>query len=217
MRVGVLTIGSLFWETDRWRDGVLDFGASITVPFPIRYGRRSGTRDNGYTMVVAKSATPGSAKLVPVPMVDTFDDLERLAHEVADAERMGSELACSWACVALLPRVVETDIVQRWRDLQLDTSSVLATYAAEDVPIDPTAVVEASLWNPSLDSFDAVLVTITKPVANYPNIDNVADAMGAPPGGNKAHAYFRGNRRAGISTFQDDEILATLSHRGFAT
>ena len=55
MRIGILIIGSLYWEQteDRrnWRDNRLDVAAKCRVRVPIRYGRRSRTRGCSFTMV----------------------------------------------------------------------------------------------------------------------------------------------------------------------
>jgi hypothetical protein len=216
MRVGVLTIGSLYWERDHWTDDVLASEQAVTVPFPIRYGRKSDSRDVGYTMVIARSAPLGNAKAIPATRdVQTVDDLRQLAGAVGDAEGIGSSLCCAWGCVALLVRDRGTDFTQSWHTFGIDASHIVAAYDPRDPPLDATGVLEPALWSPELDAFELLLATVTKPTKGRPTIEHIADGMGSPPFGNRAHHYFRSNLRAGITTFQDAEILATLTGRGF--
>jgi hypothetical protein len=58
LSIGVLTIGSLYWDERRkaWRDSRLNLGDSWNVPMRIRYGRLSTGRDNSYTMVFSGAA-----------------------------------------------------------------------------------------------------------------------------------------------------------------
>jgi hypothetical protein len=169
-------------------------------------------------MIIAKSAPAGAAKLVPAGRaMDTFDELRQFAQDVADAEGIGRSLSRTWGCVALLPRGDHPDLATAWRSLNIDSADILATYAAADVPMNSAAILDPALWVSAFDAFDALLATVTKPVESNPSIDDIAAAMGNPPAGNKAHAYFRGNRGVGITTFQDDEILAALATRGFAS
>ena len=69
LNVGVLIIGSLFWDSEQnrpaWRDARLDMATAQTVTAPIRYGRRSGrNRGYTYTMVFSRLAELGHAKVV---------------------------------------------------------------------------------------------------------------------------------------------------------
>jgi len=169
-------------------------------------------------MIISKSAPPGAAKLVPAARAfEDFDDLRRFAQEIARAEGIGRSLSCTWGCVAMLPRGDRSDLAKEWRGLGIDPVDALATYAAPDVPVGPGAILNPALWISAFDAFDVLLATVTKPVEGNPSVDDIAAAMGDPPAGNRAHAYFRGNRGAGITTFQDDEILAALAARGFAS
>ncbi|HTR57116.1 MAG TPA: hypothetical protein VMM27_02980 [Casimicrobiaceae bacterium] len=172
-------------------------------------------------MVIAKSAPAGLAKIVPVlHEINGNDDLRALAEEVALAEGIARpkgarSLACSWGCVAVLPHADHPDVAQDWRGFAIDATSAIASYSGLEAPIDPAGILDSVLWVPSFDPFDLILATVTKPEAATASIDEIAAAMGAPPTGNRGYAYFQGNRRAGIATFQDAEILAALAARGF--
>src|SRR5580692_12520499 len=54
LSIGVLIIGSLYWDPRRqgWRDSRLDVDNVFNVHAPIRYGRRSTGRGHTYTMVL---------------------------------------------------------------------------------------------------------------------------------------------------------------------
>ena len=70
--VGILIIGSLYWDTashrKMWRRDRLDQDQGWYVRAPIRYGRQSQSRGNSYTMVFSASlsaADYGRALVVP--------------------------------------------------------------------------------------------------------------------------------------------------------
>lgn len=112
LRVGVLIIGSLYWDPARhridWRRDCLSLSGERYVSAPIRYGRRSGSRGNSYTMVFSLAAKPGRAIVVPCRrLVRTGTDLVDEAVRLWTAEtRAGSnpERRVSanegWGCVA---------------------------------------------------------------------------------------------------------------------
>ncbi len=217
MRVAVLTIGSLFWERHRWQPDALDFEAATPLAVPIRYGRQSASRDDGYTMVVSLSSPPGSARLVPFRARATdFDELLRFAQIVGDAEGYQGELFTAWGCVAMLAEP-DGEVVARWRQaLAGRAAPILSAYREEDAPCDPAGLLHPSLWSRELaERVDVVFATVTKPVAIQPTAAEIVAAMGAPPEGNRAYQYFRSNVMAGITTYQDREITAALRGRGF--
>ena len=62
MRLGILIIGSLYWDPSRvrcrWRQNRLSCTSEHKVRVPIRYGKRAAkNRGNTYTMVFAKSCS----------------------------------------------------------------------------------------------------------------------------------------------------------------
>src|SRR5829696_4428048 len=73
MRVGILIVGSLYWDRSRvrsrWREARLDCTGELKVRVPIRYGKIANGRGNTYTMVFAQSCAEqsklGTAIVVP--------------------------------------------------------------------------------------------------------------------------------------------------------
>lgn len=212
-----MTIGSLFWERHRWQADVLDFDAATPIAVPIRYGRQSTKRDSGYTMVVSRTSPIGSARIVPFRRrAADFEELLEYARIVGEAEGFKRELFTPWGCVAILT-APEHDVLPRWRRELADAATpIVSAYPSDDAPCDREAVMHASLWSPEIaERVDIVFVTVTKPVTTAPSTDEIVAAMGAPPEGNLAYQYFRGNVKAGIATFQDREIEAALRALGF--
>jgi hypothetical protein len=217
-RVGALLIGSLFWERQRWPSDDLDFDAARTVPAPIRYGRVSQKRDNGYTMVLSPRARAGSAKLVPFRQrAAGIDDLLQLAHGMAHAEGLRDQLSVRWGCVGLLERSEGSAIVRGWRArMKGRTGHIAAAFGEEEPALDRDGVIPTALWpGEGAEDLDVVLVAVTCPTPPAPTPEDIADAMGVPPAGTKGFTYFVQNRSHGITTFQDEQILAALESRGF--
>jgi hypothetical protein len=212
-----MTIGSLFWERHRWQADVLDFDAATPIAVPIRYGRQSTKRDDGYTMVVSRTSPVGSARIVPFRRrAADFEELLQYARIVGEAEGFQRELFTPWGCVAILT-ALDHEVLPRWRRQLADAATpIVAAYGADDAPCDREAVMHASLWSPELaERVDIVFATVTKPLTTAPSTEEIVAAMGSPPEGNLAYQYFRGNVKAGIVTFQDREIEAALRARGF--
>ena len=90
VKIGVLIIGSLFWDPSdprkKWRCERLDpLVAKRHVRAPIRYGRKSSTRGNSYTMVFSAGLCEkkfGQAIVVPCrrPVRDTDDLVEEAVY-----------------------------------------------------------------------------------------------------------------------------------------
>lgn len=86
--IGILTIGSLYWDEQavrtRWRRERLDLNAPRSVRAPIRYGRRSQTREKSYTMVFSEALNRDKAKLgwaIFVPCKRSVQKVEQLVEE----------------------------------------------------------------------------------------------------------------------------------------
>jgi hypothetical protein len=69
MRAGILIVGSLLWDPKRereaWRRSRLAIDRSVLVRVPIRYGRRSESRGNTFTMTICIGGGLGQAVVVP--------------------------------------------------------------------------------------------------------------------------------------------------------
>jgi hypothetical protein len=67
--VGILVVGSLYWDPNRegWRGRRLTSDDGVLVQAPIRYGRKSRSRKDTYTMVFAprlSAASYGTARIL---------------------------------------------------------------------------------------------------------------------------------------------------------
>ena len=235
LSVGVLIIGSLYWDLashrKEWRADRLNPGGARTVHASIRYGRRSRTRGCSYTMVFSLDlvADPlGRAIVVPCKhRAQGIDDLSHEAECLWVAERkpdaqMGS-LSADWGCVALLvnPNRTDSDHVRELRARWTERVSRERCYGQLNSAVDEGVVVDESgvlriPWpepeDPSDLGIDVLLATATNPTivgGHYPSPEQIADAWNTRDGRNYVD-YFCKNRAHGIKTFQDDIIHARL-------
>lgn len=120
LAVGILAIGSLFWDPktdpnhpgeigvrEAWWQSRLDKAAARSVGVPIRYGRLSSTRGNTYTMVFSSQQSSGCAKVMPcLNFVGGQQDLKTEAEYLWAAERgferSDTRLSSKWGAVGLL-------------------------------------------------------------------------------------------------------------------
>ena len=232
MKIGVLIVGSLYWDDSAprtaWRSERLDCVRRQQVRAQIRYGRRSSGRGNSYTMVFSSGLREeqfGTAIAIPFKSENLLEEAE---HLWAAEDRFGGGpngcISDCWGCVALLehPQVpLPRDVRARW------TARVEREphYGKLDHAHDETAAVDESgflsiRWprteNGSLLEMDALLATATCPTLNagdYPSPRKIAEAWNTP-GGRKKAKYFWCNRAHGITTFQDAEIEAQLRELG---
>jgi hypothetical protein len=225
--VGILIIGSLYWDTsggrNEWRENRLQMSRDFVVKAPIRYGRRSKT--GTFTMVFGSVPTLGQARVVPckksvVTVEDLIDEAEWLwaaeRREVpGDEQNLDHKLSSDWGSVALLtnPKV---NMSQSWKDCW--TKSVL-TKSDETARawrlVDDLGLLQLP-W-PKLargdhsTPLDLLLATTNSPTLTnnlYPTAHEVADAWNQETGGSAE--YFRKNRSSGIYTFEDDAISSCL-------
>ena len=110
VKLGVLIVGSLYWDLKpprpRWRAERLDSAHQEHVRVPIRYGRRSSTRRDSYTMVVSTALAAdelGTAIAVPCHSCDLVEEAEEL-WAAEDNSNDGGEgrISAGFGCVALL-------------------------------------------------------------------------------------------------------------------
>ena len=114
--VGILVVGSLYWDPNRegWRCRRLTSDDGVLVRAPIRYGRKSSSRKNTYTMVFAPSLSAASHGTARIPRcrgpISTSEELIAEAKQLWIAENSpnwkpaadGLTLSAYWGCVALL-------------------------------------------------------------------------------------------------------------------
>jgi hypothetical protein len=227
LSVGVLIIGSLYWDTrggrDAWREKRLQMEGDFIVTAPIRYGRRSLT--GTYTMVFGDVPKLGQARVVPCKRsAKTVDDLIEEAEWLWSAERrevppdeseLDHALSSTWGCVALLTSPT-THIRESW--LQCWAHRVLTKNAGGRIQqhlVDDRGLLEVP-WpefaqgeGPVLP--DLLLATTNSPSLTnnaFPTADEIADAWNREIG--DSAEYFRRNRSSGIYTFEDESILSRL-------
>jgi hypothetical protein len=195
LSVGILIIGSLYWDTrggrDRWRENRLQMDRDFVVKVPIRYGRRSKT--GTYTMVFGSVPTLGQARVVPCKKSvstgkDLIDEAEWLwAGERRDVPRdehqLDHELSSDWGCVALLTNP-NAHIHQSWRDCWANRVSaeseerVIAQHLVDGrglLHVPWPELVQGGGSTP----LDLLLATTNRPTItndSYPSAQDIADA-----------------------------------------
>ena len=228
LTAGVLIIGSLFWDSERerptWRNARLKMAEAQTVTAPIRYGRRSGTRGNSYTMVFSRLCRLGWAKLVPCShTISTAQELIAEAEFLWKAEQPEAQahrIASTWGCVAILcnpERRISHDLLREWANRvsrEPDYGRVSQTQE-EGILVGSDGLLRIEwprLAEGGAAGFDLLFVTANDPrinasTPNYPTTGAIAEAW------NRASehvSYFWKNIENGIRTFEDDEIRALL-------
>jgi hypothetical protein len=231
LTLGILIVGSLYWDKNpnrrAWRDARLAGTAEFQVSVPIRYGRKSESRGNTYTMVYSRTCGAGQAKAIRCrDLVSSIDDLISEAEQLWAAERSAprpnGRISARWGAVALLARAgaaIPQDLLGSWANRVIrDCDYGVLQHTTDDGP----AVSERGLipipWPSLADGcgplpFDLLLATVTNPTLEghppaFPSPVTIADAWNRDAEGNVE--YFWSNRRYGITTFQDDAIVAHL-------
>jgi hypothetical protein len=228
-RVGILIIGSLIWDRERshreaWRTERLSTEL-IVVRAPIRYGRMSEYRKNTYTMLFSNEFCQdqhmGSALAVPCGRrIRNGGDLVEEAEALWAAERTASGatrgVSASWGAVGLLcnPRSAGLESIKAaWvaRTAKERQRYLNFPHTTHETP----AVDRHGMLNipwPKTDSgelrqVDMLLATATQPNClvddAYPSPEAIAAAWRREP---REAVYFHENRRAGITTVEDQEI-----------
>ncbi|MDE0130188.1 MAG: hypothetical protein OXQ86_11600 [Gammaproteobacteria bacterium] len=235
MKIGVLIIGSLYWDDSpprtAWRSERLNCVRQHQVRVPIRYGRRSRSRGYSYTMVFSPDLCEdqfGTAVAIPFKSENMLEEEAKHLWSAEDSGGTGPKggVLAGWGCVALLenPQApLSRTIRDRWtariererRHLKLDHTH----YEAAAVDESGFLIIQwPKAKNGSPLEMDALLATATRPTRNagdYPLPCKIAEAWDIPDGRKKTE-YFWCNRAHGITTFQDAEIEDQLRKRGLA-
>ena len=237
IRVGVLIIGSLFWDSkphrQTWRCERLDIAAAQRVRAPIRYGRQSQkSRGGSYTMVFSPRLIAedklGIARVVPCRhavggAAGIVDEALRLwTAETRNGSNSDRRISASWGCVALVehPERPLSDEVRR--DWAGQVASEGCDYGQLQLAEGEKPVVDRQSgllnipWPTPVDGTDlpcdVLLATATDPTiegGDYPSVRQIADAWNTRDGREHVN-YFYNNRKKGIETFQDGEIEERL-------
>ena len=230
LSLGVLIIGSLYWgnsDRDKWRRERLDLESQLNVRAPIRYGRRSKTHGDSYTMVLSaglREVDFGTAIVVPCKSWDLAEEARSLWKAEADGGTRDA-VSASWGCVGLLVNPcarLSPEHRERWSAFVEGRPGYGRLAHMTD---EPEAVNEAGIlqirWPKLVDGsplmLDALLATANDPTLvqgnRYPSASEIAEAWDTPKG--KANIrYFCENRKNGIETFQDKKIKRHLRRLG---
>ena len=229
MRIGILIIGSLYWEQTEyrrnWRDNRLDVAAECHVRVPIRYGRRSRTRGCSFTMVFSPGLSEevyGHAIVAPCKSEELIEEAQWLWAAERNKAMPGDSISADWGCIALLEnpeRRMPQDLRDEWSkriSREPCYGRMFNTPIGEEAPARLSGRLTipwpATLSGVPLD-FDVLVGTATNPTivrGHYADAREVADAWNNPEG--REHVdYFHNNRESGIRTFQDAEIERRLA------
>jgi hypothetical protein len=206
VRAGILLVGSLLWGTDgsrrAWRELRLSIPDAIAVDVPIRYGRRSATRGNTFTMTISSDGPMGRALVAPCRIA-----LSKPSALVAEAEALWKAeqssappraIGAPWGCVGALFRDQETtsELAGTWIDHFRGIAQVPTS------PVDSDGLLSIS-W-PAETKLDVILATATKAEDTVPSAARVADLWIDQDEGHER--YFFENVKHGIRTADDEAI-----------
>ena len=197
------------------------------VTAPIRYGKKAKKRGNTHTMVFSRSSGLGKALVVPV--LAECSKPGHLLHEARclwaaerDVEQIEG-LCAAWGKVCLLRNPKsdpENAVLEGWSKhiSELGANySALPSATGEQPVLDSTTGFALFDWpkdvetNEDLSGFDLLLMTANKPTLNDGRYDGVAQIASAWRGDSENNVmYFYNNRHAGITTFEDADILRML-------
>jgi hypothetical protein len=236
LNVGILIVGSLYWDRnenrENWRNNRLNGTQEYIVYAPIRYGRRSITRNNTYTMVFSnlclrRSHGKGLAKVIGCRyLVNSIENLIVEAELLWAAERNeikpNGRISAGWGSVALLSNPgskIPNYIIDAWeKRVKQEVNYGNIRHTNSELPVLKTNGFLNIPW-PDLkkDSspvpFDLILATVTNPTLQgdpptYPRAREIATAWKQDKSGNDE--YFWQNKENGIHTYQDPIIEKIL-------
>jgi hypothetical protein len=232
LSAGVLTIGSLLWSSEKfrtsWRDTRLEIASGLSVTVPIRYGRRSKTRGDSYTMVFSRLCPLGQAKLVRCSRrISDPHDLIAEAEFLWKAEQPGAKanrISASWGCVAVLTnpeRDIPQDLLRGWAERVAREPGYghMSQTQEEGILVNSRGLLQIE-WPLLLEGGAAADMDLLLATANDPEITSASPTYPTPEAiaaawnqsGDFAQ-YFWKNTDNGIITFEDAEIRALLRPR----
>lgn len=230
MRVGILIIGSLYWDPSptrcSWRRERLDCAKPTKVKAPIRYGKKAETRGDTYTMVFSMSCataeTLGTALVVPARAsccgIDHLLDEARWLWEAERNEPGRQALGSSWGmtCILKNPRNTEHGhVLEGWSSAVAATRQrPIAVTAGEKAAVDHKEGLALFDWPADLEGkplsgYDVLMMTANehKPVENAPSAQEIAQVWLDDTHGNVN--YFYNNTHSGITTYQDGAVAGS--------
>lgn len=222
LRCGILIVGSLFWDDeDRyrniWRENRLDLTAKQFVSAPIRYGRKSKTWSDAFTMVLDQNIACGFGLLIPCKsQIRSFEQLIEEVQWLWSAESRkepSNKFHAKWGCIGALfdNNTRNSDIHKKWK-----------MYFEKEEPTSLPAIDrEGNLNMPwprtqqdaPVEDFDIILATATMPDPSERQLSaqQIADAWTSQNDG--AERYFFRNVENGIRTKDDLGIWKAIFER----
>lgn len=208
MHGGILIIGSLLWdgrcERDEWRQACLRIDDAMHVRVPIRYGRRSLSRGNTFTMTFACDGQLGQGVLVPcrTSVADAAALLSE-AKELWKAEQPGApaeSIGASWGCVGVLlgPQADSDDSLRAWTNYFHEKASPICPVDRDGMLRIPWPVLAT---DGTAAALDVIFATATKAGTERPLPEEIANAWIKQDQGYER--YFFENVRHGIRTPDD--------------
>ena len=228
MKIGILVIGSLYWDGSHhrrnWRSERLDMGTHVRVRVPIRYGRRSQSRGYSYTMVFSPGLDEerfGHAIVIPCKLQDAVKEAEWLWAAESNRDTPNNRISANWGRVALLEnpdRPIHPDLRHTWiKRISCEPryAEAFNTPNGDEPPVDKSGFLTI-LWPTTLSrrplQADLLIATATNPTiiaGDYPTPRHISNAWQTPIGRKNLH-YFQNNRKNGIQTCQDEELQRLL-------
>ena len=233
--VGILIIGSLYWDDDTtretWRQKRLDLDKRTYVAAPIRYGRRSVKRGCSYTMVFSELLGRDATHLGTAIVAPCKRPASSIEDVIAEAKWLwAAEMKCAkpteaisakWGCVAMTTnpnREFPKELLQGWNTtVSKKTPYGRLKHACDEAPIVNADGILNIAWPSTLDGnvldLDILLATATNPTISvdgqYPTDEDIAYAWKTENGRCYVN-YFWCNRKHNIKTFQDVDIQRHL-------
>lgn len=228
IEVGVLMIGSLYWDNAQrtaWRNARLDMSQEFRVAVPIRYGRRSSSRSNTFTMVFSPSCKLGRAIVVKCSnRVSCANDLSRQAQLLWDAESKAIEpqhrIGGSWGWVGVIanPRhTIDPSFFDGWASrVSQEIGYGAVQHTDEDGPIINKRGLLEIEWPKLAETSKQLPLDLLLATATSPTLTQDLKQFYLPEVVAKAwkecgdDSYFQNNRKSGIETFEDGTIIKHL-------
>ena len=215
-----------FWDTGndrpKWRQLRLAMNKRFAVKVPIRYGRKSASREGTYTMVLSPFCDHGGAIVVECrKSISSSTDLITEAICLWEVEGgVKNSVSGTWGSVGILVNPssnVDKEIVHGWTGFVCGQKNYgnFPHHPQEGAIVSNVGVLNLR-W-PNLSSggqlaLDLLLAPVTAPSLegtppNYPSVLTIAEAWKSNP---SEDYYFWNNRRNGITTYQDAMIEQVL-------
>ena len=210
-------IGSLLWDDSdvrkSWRSKRLKMEQREHVHAPIRYGRKSTSRGDTFTMVLDASTDPGVAVAVPIKQ-ETGDsggllDEARAMWAAECKSHPSDKMSADWGCIGLLVRdpTAHPDLASGWVGAYEQENNVHPVTTSGELPIP---------WPRFRDSdrplpYDFLLATSTVATSDHPTPADIAAAWTEQDGG--LEEYFFSNVERSIRTAVDLQILEHIERQ----